>query len=49
VLAVNNLFNCLEYLCKNSIKAAIYLRAGLALKAWFVKEWMKELSQGQGF
>jgi hypothetical protein len=45
-LNLNELFNCLEYLYKNLVKAAVYLRAGAPLKARYVKAWKVEPGEG---
>lgn len=44
-LAIKDLFNYLEYLYRNSIKATVYLKARPGLKARFVKDW-KRLPRG---
>ena len=36
-IEIDDLFNCSEYLCNNSVKAAVYLRAWPALNAQYVK------------
>jgi len=46
ILKINNLFNCLEYLYKNFIKAVVYLRVGLALKTYYVEVWKKGPREG---
>jgi hypothetical protein len=43
ILEIDDLFNCSEYLYKNSVKATVYLRAGPALKARYIEVWKRGL------
>jgi len=46
ILEINDLFNYSEYLYKNFIKVAVYLKAGLVFKARYIKVWKKGPGEG---